>query len=263
MDDTNRSEKQRKVFNAWSVAMSVGICAVLERPVFSFFNPADTAALVSIASSTAATLSVLKTTTELLELSDDTRKMLGGTRDDAEALQEFFQEISPEPGTREYDDSIQELKENQSLLNQIDDNILEADSVKWDAKYLNDQAKNRPKRIGNLARMGTQIVRLGKKVGRLFNRSAQDRTAYNTENMVYQGYVNAQVLSDIRSMMREQRDREARERLKSVINTVTAIYAVMPDFDGQIEDRGIRRSFSATKSYNEESNLVRYSKENL
>ncbi len=258
MDDKNRSEKQRKVVIACYV-IGMSACVLSERTSLAFFNPADTAALVSIASSTAATLSVLKTATELLEISDDTRKMLGGTKDDAEALQEFFQEISPEPGTREFDDNVQELKENQSLLNQIDDNLLEADAVKWDAKYLSDQGRTRPKRIGSLARMGTQIVRLGKKVGRLFNRSASDRTAYNTENMVYQGYINAQALSDIRSMMREQRDREARERLKSVINTVSAMYAVMPDFDKQIEERGKRRQISTPKVFWEDTNLGRYS----
>jgi hypothetical protein len=208
---------------------------------FAFFNPADTAALTMIASNTAMTLTVLKSATELLELGDDTRKVLSGARDDADALEEFFQEISPEPGSPGYSESTEDLRESREVLNQVDREIINTDMVKWDAKYLADDLKKEPKRIGQLARVGTKVVRFGKKLSKFINRSAQDRTAYNTESMVYQSYINTKTLAEIKTILREQRNQAARERLKSVINTVNAIYAVMPDLDQEISERQTRK----------------------
>lgn len=191
---------------------------------------------------------MLSTAAGLLELGEETRELLSNTQDDTQGLRELFQEISPEAGSREARESQEDWQENESLLSKVDESLMDADSVKWDARYLHQQAQRRTRRVGNLARLGTRIIRLGKKVGRLVNRSASDRTAYNTENLVNQGYLNSQNLSEIRTLLREQKDREARERLQGVINTTKALQAVLPDFDQQISERETRRLASAQSS---------------
>ena len=214
-----------------------------EGQVFAIFNPADTAALTAIATNTAATLSVLKTAASLLELSSDLRDTVGDAREDADAMQELMEEISPDPESVEYRSKYAEMTQDQGTLRDVNNVLLDTDNVKWEAQYLQERAKrSQPKRLAPLARLTTRTVRLGKKIAKLINGSAQEKTAYNTDVTATNSMVSAKLIADIRNLLTDMRDQQARDRLKAILNTAEFLYAVTPDFDAEIKKREERHS---------------------
>ena len=205
--------------------VAIVTAVMIARPAFAIIDLGSIAALGAIAKSTAATVSALRATTDLLEIGEGMREALSDRQEDADSLQDLFEEISPDGriGQGE-DENVRELRAYQARLSQTQDTIGDVDAIKWDSKYLSHRiAAADPKRVASWARTASRAVRLGKKIARLIPKSHEEQTAMNTETITAQNYAMAHALIDIRNEIRGRNERDAALSIQGSLNTAKAL----------------------------------------
>jgi hypothetical protein len=206
---------------------------------FAFINVADSVALSAIVSNTAATVSTLHAGLELFEIGEETRAMFSDAEDDSDAIQELFSEIDPQAGSEVYAREASDNNLNRESLFSLDETLWEADSIKWQTRYLQERTNGiDSKRVGSWARLATNGIRLGKRINNLTERSAQDKIAQNSQASLYGQALTNKMLADIRRNLREQRDEQAREKIEGARNNLAMLQVSL---HGTVDDRIKRR----------------------